>query len=157
MLDLKTSGDAVYRCYASELLKYATGLVGPWDAADIVHDAIVCCLRSPTWETVVDQRSYLYRAVFNASTSHHRTRLRRQARDRLAVAREQVACAESELRPEIWAAVLTLSVRQRAVIVLTYWHDLSPGQVAERLQISEGSVRRHLARGRSRLRQLVSD
>jgi RNA polymerase sigma factor (sigma-70 family) len=155
-LETKESGDAVYRSYAPELLKFATGLVGPWDAADIVHDAVICCLRSPKWGMVVDHRAYLYRAVLNASRSHHRACRRRQARDRLAAAREQVACVDSELRPEVWAAVLSLSVQQRAVIVLTYWQDLTPAQVAERLEIGEGSVHRHLARGRARLRRIFA-
>jgi RNA polymerase sigma-70 factor (ECF subfamily) len=52
-------------------------------------------------------------------------------------------------------AVVALSVRQRAVIVLTYWADLDPRTVAERLGISEGSVRRHLARARAHLREAL--
>jgi RNA polymerase sigma factor (sigma-70 family) len=52
-------------------------------------------------------------------------------------------------------AVGKLSVRQRAVIVLTYWADLDPPTVAERLGISEGSVRRHLARARAHLREVL--
>jgi RNA polymerase sigma factor (sigma-70 family) len=153
----KEPGDAIYRCYAPELLKFATGLVGPWVAADIVHDAIIRCLQAPTWERIVDKRGYLYRAVLNASRSHHRASRRHQDRVQLAATREQVASHEPDLRPEVWAAVLTLSVRQRAVIVLTYWQDLAPEQVAERLQISEGSVKQHLARGRERLRRIFSD
>ena len=58
-----------------------------------------------------------------------------------------------EVRPEVLEAVARLSLRQRAVIVLTYWEDLEPAQVAIRLQIGEGSVRRHLARARARLRE----
>jgi Sigma-70, region 4 len=58
--------------------------------------------------------------------------------------------------PEPWAAVLTLSVQQRAVIVLTYWQDLAPRQVAGRLGISESSARRDLARGRERLRRIFA-
>jgi RNA polymerase sigma factor (sigma-70 family) len=156
VVDLK-AGDALYRRYAPELLKFATGLVGPWFAADIVHDAIIRCLQAPAWDGVVDKRGYLYRAVLNASRSHHRVSRRRQVRVRLAAARAPVAAHEPDLRPEVWAAVQTLSVRQRAVIVLTYWQDLSPGQVADRLQISEGSVKQHLARGRARLRRIFRD
>jgi RNA polymerase sigma factor (sigma-70 family) len=150
-------GDAVYRCYTPELLRFATGLVGPCDAADIVHDVVVRCLQASTWDRVVDKRAYLYRAVENASSSHHRTCGRRQDRVRLAAAGEQFVTYEPELRAEVWAAVLTLSVRQRAVIVLTYWLDMAPQQVAERLQIGEGSVKQHLARGRDRLRRVLSE
>lgn len=41
------------------------------------------------------------------------------------------------------------------MVLLTYWADLDPGTVAERLGISEGSVRRHLARARARLREVL--
>lgn len=50
-----------------------------------------------------------------------------------------------------------LSTRQRATVILTYWEDLTPGEVAGRLGVSEGSVRRHLARGRSKLREVLHD
>jgi RNA polymerase sigma-70 factor, ECF subfamily len=106
---------------------------------------------------VIDQRAYLHRAVLNAAHSHHRSRGRREARDRLAAAREHLVSNEMDVQPEVWAAVLTLSAQQRAVIVLTYWYDLAPGQVAERLGIGEGSVKQHLTRARKRLRRLFSD
>ena len=35
--------EQVYRSYAVELTRYATGLVGPFDAADVVTDA---CLKA---------------------------------------------------------------------------------------------------------------
>jgi RNA polymerase sigma factor (sigma-70 family) len=60
-------------------------------------------------------------------------------------------------RPEVFAAVERLSTRQRAVIFLTYWDDLDPGSVARVLGISEGAVRRHLARARNSLRRSLDD
>ena len=49
-----------------------------------------------------------------------------------------------------------LSVQQRAVTYLTYWHDLSVAQVAEILGVRDGTVRRQLARARARLRGALS-
>ena len=49
-----------------------------------------------------------------------------------------------------------LSVQQRAVTYLTYWHDWSVSQVAEALGVGEGTVRRQLARARTRLRGALS-
>ena len=57
--------------------------------------------------------------------------------------------------PTCAVAVDRLSVQQRAVILLTYWMDLDPKSTAERLGISEGAVRRHLARARARLREVL--
>jgi RNA polymerase sigma factor (sigma-70 family) len=51
--------------------------------------------------------------------------------------------------------VQRLSLRQRAVVFLTYWEDLGPASVAELLGISEGAVRRHLARARARLKEVL--
>jgi RNA polymerase sigma-70 factor (ECF subfamily) len=62
-----------------------------------------------------------------------------------------------EVDVDVLAAVNKLSVQQRASVVLTYWEDLTPAQIASRLGISEGSVKRHLARARARLRELLDD
>jgi len=43
------------------------------------------------------------------------------------------------------------------VVVLTYWDDLASAAIAERLGISDGSVRRHLARARKRLRMALDE
>jgi RNA polymerase sigma factor (sigma-70 family) len=48
-----------------------------------------------------------------------------------------------------------LSERQRAVVYLTYWDDLDPPRIAELLGISDGAVRRHLARARHHLRKTL--
>jgi predicted DNA-binding protein YlxM (UPF0122 family) len=57
---------------------------------------------------------------------------------------------------DAWGELLTLSVRERAVLALTYWQDLTPAEVAERLDISESSVRRNLARSRARLQRFFA-
>ena len=62
-----------------------------------------------------------------------------------------------EFRPEVRQAVDALSVRQRTVTVLTYWADLSPASIARILGMSEGSVRRHLAHARNRLREVLHE
>ena len=53
------------------------------------------------------------------------------------------------------AALAGLPLRQRAVVFLTYWADLTPAAVAVELGISEGSVRQHLARARRTLRRTL--
>jgi len=58
-------------------------------------------------------------------------------------------------RPEVVEAIRSLSPQQRAVIYFTYWEDLRPGDVAELLDIGEGSVKRQLARARARLREVL--
>lgn len=83
----------------------------------------------------------------------HRSTMRRRARELRALDRQTVE--EIELRPEVLEAMSMLSTQQRAAVILTYWEDLTVGEVAGRLGVSEGSVRRHLARGRSKLREVL--
>ncbi|MGD0394940.1 MAG: sigma-70 family RNA polymerase sigma factor [Acidimicrobiales bacterium] len=143
----------LYRKHADDLTRFATGLVGPDHAADVVSEAVIGCLGSSGWGNVVAKRSYLFRSVYNEAARFHRSSGRRLARERRAASPEFVELPE--IRPEVLAAVARLSTRQRAVVVLTYWDDLDPGAIAELLDISEGSVKRHLARGRSHLKEAL--
>lgn len=102
---------------------------------------------------MLNRRAYLYRAVHNEARSHAKRSTRRSEREARSAADQEWELPG--LRPDVRAAVLRLSVRQRAVIVLTYWADLDPAAVAEWLGISDGSVRRHLARARANLREVL--
>jgi RNA polymerase sigma-70 factor, ECF subfamily len=145
-----------YESLLPELMGFATGLVGRLEAQDVVGDALARSLGTATWPTVENPRAYLFRAVFNEAGKRSRRSTRRRARERLA-AQGQRSWELPEYRPEVLIAVEALSVRQRAVIVLTYWDDLEPAAVGAVLGISEGSVRKHLARARSRLREVLDE
>jgi RNA polymerase sigma-70 factor (ECF subfamily) len=145
--------EEIYRKYADDLVRFATGLVGPFDAPDIVTDACLRAFGAVAWPDVANHRAYLYRTVLNQARSHHRSTLRRRLRDIRAATPDVAFLAEVDI--DVLAAVDKLSVQQRASVVLTYWEDLTPAEVATRLGISEGSVKRHLARARTRLKELL--
>jgi RNA polymerase sigma factor (sigma-70 family) len=147
--------EEIYRKYADDLVRFATGLVGPFDAPDVVTDACLRSFRSGSWPTVTNHRAYLYRSVLNQARSHHRSTLRRRAREMRAATPETAVNPDVDV--DVLEAVSRLSVQQRASVVLTYWEDLAPGEVGSRLGISEGSVKRHLARARARLKELLDD
>lgn len=149
-----TDGE-VFRRYADELLAFATGLVGRGDAADVVSAAFVAALASSSWERVDNRRAYLYRCVDHQAKRLYRTRARWRRREERAAVPEAVTMPE--VRPDVIAAVQALSHRQRAVVFLTYWTGMAPAEVAEALAIGEGSVRRHLARAREHLRQVLDE
>lgn len=152
---LPDADEATYVSLAPELIRFATGLVGPADAADVLSTAMVKALAAPAWASVQNRRAYLYRSVYNAAQTHLRRRyLRRDRESRTGLAAQWEM---PDVHPEVRAAVVDLSLRQRAVIVLTYWADLTPASIAEQLGISEGSVRRHLARARARLKEALHD
>ena len=83
-----------YKRHANELVHFATGLVGPDDAPDVVMEATMRAFASPHWAQVEDRRAYLYRCVLNLARSHHRSTLARRAR-------EHQAAAPSEWTPPV--------------------------------------------------------
>lgn len=146
--------EQTYRRYARELTRYATNLVGPFDAADVVTDACLRAFASKNWPAVVNRRAYLYRSVLSVATDHHRSTLSRRLREQRVAQREAVAPIEVDV--DVLAAVERLSVQQRAAVYLTYWEDLTAEEVAGRMGVSEGTVKRHLARARKRLGEWLS-
>jgi RNA polymerase sigma factor (sigma-70 family) len=145
--------EAAYRRAAPALIRFATALVGPSDASDVVSSAVLHCLSSPAWAEAGHVDAYLYRAVLNEARATHRSALRRVAREAKAAPPGTASDVERDL--DVWAAIGHLSLRQRAVTMLTYVDDLTVEQVAARLGVSDGAVRRHLARARARLRRLL--
>lgn len=141
--------------WSEDLARYATVLVGPDDAGDVVAQAFADVVASGRWAGIRDHRGYLFRVTLNAARATRRSDGRRRAREwrhRTAT----VAAADLVADPAIVAAVNRLSVSQRAVIYLAYWEDLTPSSIAEVLGVSDGTVRRQLARGRAALRKALS-
>jgi RNA polymerase sigma factor (sigma-70 family) len=141
----------IYRKHADELMRFATGLVGPSDAADVVSGAVLSCITSRSWPEVRDHRAYLFRGVLNEARQVYRSTSRRRAREERTAPSELIEDVPE--RTDVLSAVSKLSLRQRAVIVLTYWADLDPAATGVVLGISDGAVRRHLARARAHLRE----
>lgn len=148
--------EAVYRSFSEELTRYATGLVGPFDAPDVVTDACLKAFQTRTWPDVVDRRAYLYRTVLTMAQDHHRKTLSRRVREMRAAGRHEMPDPTASIDVEVLGAVERLSVQQRAAVFLTYWEDLAPDAVAERMGVSTGTVKRHLVRARKRLGELLS-
>lgn len=149
--------EEAYEKWAPDLVSYASLLVGPGESADLVADVFAGLLAADpaSWLVVREPRSYLFGAVTRSAQMHHRGRLRRQRRE-WRVASGQVAVDGHLSDPAVVAALRSLSVQQRAVVYLTYWADLDPAAVAALLGVRPGSVKRHLARARSRLREVMS-
>ena len=57
----------------------------------------------------------------------------------------------------VWSAVLTLPARQRAVIVLRFYEDLTEAQTAEILGMAVGTVKSHCHTGCQRLAGLLGE
>lgn len=145
----------IYSRHADELTRFATAVVGPHDAQDVVSIAVVAAFTSKSWGEVENHRAYLYRSVLNAAHSFKRSDNRRKARE-LNAAPDTLTSSQPDQYPEVFEAVKDLSPRQRAVIFLTYWEDCTTNETADRLGISQGSVKRHLERARNNLRRTLN-
>lgn len=136
------------------LVRLAFGLTGDrWMAEDIAQTALARAYVA--WRRVSradDPDAYLRRILVNAS--NHRFRRRRvteQPGDPPETAVEGPADLVSE-RAALLAALRQLPPRQRAVVVLRYWEDLTDAQIAAALGCSSGTVRSQLARALAKLR-----
>ncbi len=143
---------ALYRDHRGSLIRMARLLVDTPEAAeDAVHDAFLGTARNlGSLRDPEAALGYIRRAVVNRSRSQ--LRRRRTARAHLRVAEPQVAPPAddavllAEEHREVLAALDTLPPRQREVLVLRYWSDLSEAQIADALGISRGTVKSQASR-----------
>jgi RNA polymerase sigma-70 factor (sigma-E family) len=125
------------------LLRYGHALAGnPHDAADLVQGVLERI--GARWGTVVrrtgDPLAYARRAMANA----HVSRWRRIRRENLVADLPDTAAVYQPDRfadEPLWQALRALPARQRAVIVLRYYEDLSEAEIARTLGISRGTVK----------------
>ncbi len=132
-------------------------LTGDWALAeDLVQTALV---RSwPRWERIRrrdDPEIYVRRVMVNTWTSWSRRRWRGEQPSG-ALPDGQAAgdvAAEVAVRVAVRGALGSLSQRQRAVLVLRVFDDLSEAQVAQVLDCAVGTVKSTMARALARLRE----
>lgn len=145
----------LYERYGEAVTRFATSLVGPADAADVVHNAVASLIAKDSLASADNPKALLYRAVLNHARSFQRSAFRRRRREQRFA--DGVVAIDPVVEPEVARAVISLSPQQQACVFLTYWEDMSPSQVSERLGIAEGTVKYHLAQARSRLREVLDE
>jgi len=151
---VRLSDAEVYEKHAGELIRFAVALAGPSGAEDVVAAAVLRAMSAPRWQVIDNRRAYLFRVVFNEAVRVRRSTDRRLRRELRAADRESVEAFPVDR--DVIAALACLTVRQRAVVYLTYWADLGAMDVAGLLGISQRSVQRDLTSGRRKLKELLS-
>ncbi len=140
------------------LLRTAYALCGDRHAAeDLVQGALAKLYRR--WGKVDEPEGYVRRIIYNDQVSRWR---------RLSVMREDPVddvpegalpdrAAVVDDRLDVWQLLQRLPPRQRAVLVLRYYEDLSEREIAAVLGCSLGTVRSQASRAIAKLRVLAPE
>jgi RNA polymerase sigma-70 factor (sigma-E family) len=158
--------EELYAAHWRELVRLGVLLVRDVGTAEeVVQDAFVAV--HGRWGRLRDNDkalAYLRQAVVNGS----RSVLRHQAvvdRHLRATGSRQPGTApdagtgalEAARRSAVLDALARLPDRQREVLVLRHYLDLSEAEIADALGIARGSVKSHASRGAAALRELLAD
>ncbi|MEV6590886.1 SigE family RNA polymerase sigma factor [Streptomyces acidicola] len=141
------------------LLRTARSLTAnPSDAEDLLQTALTKTYVA--WDRIEDHRAldgYVRRALLNTRTSQWRKRkVDEFACDELPEPEPTATGDPAEqqaLHDAMWRAIMRLPARQRAMVVLRYYEDLSEVQTAEVLGVSVGTVKSAVSRALGKLRE----
>ncbi|GGL45493.1 SigE family RNA polymerase sigma factor [Planomonospora parontospora] len=141
---------------ADALLRYGYVLSGnPHDAADLTQEALIRLHRA--WSRVrrkSDPEGYARTTMARLHVSAWRLR----RRERLVWDPPEDAHLDappSGAEQGLWRALEDLPRKQRAVLVLRYYEQLTDAEIARVLGVSRGTVRSHASLGLGRLRAAV--
>ncbi len=138
----------VYEKHRDELIRFARVLVGRDDAPDVVSSVVTRVLASGrSLAGLREPRSYLMKAVLNES----RSVIRKRRVSSTAIQPHYDRLVDYR----IGEAVAELPPRQRAVIFLAYWGEMTSSEIAELLGMRPGTVRRYLHLAREKLRGVL--
>ncbi|MFC6881610.1 MULTISPECIES: SigE family RNA polymerase sigma factor [Actinomadura] len=147
-----------YAAYVTErsprLLRTAYLLCRDWGLAeDLLQTALVKAWRA--WRRIGDDPDpYVYRILVNTHASWARRRWRgeRPTDEPPERADPADAMGTAEDKAVLWAALGRLPRRQRAVVVLRYFEDLTEPQAAAVLGCSVGTVKSQASKALAKLR-----
>lgn len=137
------------------LLRTAWLLTGDWAAAeDLVQTALMRAW--PHWRRLSgqgDAERYVRRIVVNSFNSGWRRRWRGET-PTLDLPHQQApdAFGAVDLQQSLAAAVLALPARQRAVVVLRFFDDLTEAQTADVMGVAVGTVKSQTSKALASLR-----
>jgi RNA polymerase sigma-70 factor (sigma-E family) len=150
----RESFDAFVRARLPELRRFGRALTGSYEAADdLVQDALERTLAA--WsrlESRDEPEGYVRRIMVNRNISVWR-KLRRE---HVTAEIYDRGVEDRRFDHDMWEALSTLPPRQRAVVVLRYYEDLSEAEIARVLGCSAGTVKSQASKALAKLRGIVS-
>lgn len=141
------------------LLRFGHVLTGNAEAAqDLVQTALGRSLRAWRLRRIDDPRAFVRKVMVNSYASWHRGHAGREwaAADPAAGTIAEDPVRQVDDRDVVWRALRALPPRQRAVIVLRYYEDLSEAEIAAVMGTSAGTVKSQSARALKRLAEVLS-
>jgi RNA polymerase sigma-70 factor (sigma-E family) len=159
--DVAQSVTALYQAHAVSFVRLAVVMLGDRAAAeDVVQEAFCGLYRR--WRHLHEPAKalqYVRTSVFNGCRSQLRARSRAERRDLEHPARHSASAEEHALVEEehqqVLAALRGLPARQREVLVLRYYLDLSEADTAAAMGISQGTVKSTTSRALATLGRKV--
>jgi RNA polymerase sigma-70 factor (ECF subfamily) len=129
----------------------------PTAAEDIAQEAFLAAVRAlDRFDRRRPFGPWLHRITVNRAIDFARARSLR-AEQVLAAAPETEAPARDAISDEVVAALATLDPEHRAVVVMRYVLEYTPGEIARMLDLPRGTVNSRLRRGLDRLRPAVEE
>lgn len=157
---------AIFDRHYAHINRYLARRVGPALADELAAETFVIAFRSRGRydRSAADARPWLFGIAANLARRHWRTerrRLRAYARSGIDPVGDESAEVDSRLDaaaagPQLAAALASLSGRDREVLLLFAWADLSYEEISAALAIPVGTVRSRLSRARARIRELLA-
>jgi RNA polymerase sigma-70 factor (ECF subfamily) len=135
-------------------------------AEDIAQEAFLAAMRSlDRFDRRRPFGPWIHRIAVNRAIDAVRARkLRREVADRALESRDPAGAPPGEqpeaaqpLSGETSAAMSSLPVEQRAVVVMRYLLEYTPGEIARALELPRGTVNSRLRRGLDRLAAELED
>ncbi|MGH8889497.1 MAG: SigE family RNA polymerase sigma factor [Acidothermaceae bacterium] len=150
--------DEFARARMPELLRFGHALTGnPHAAADLVQDALERTMIAwPRVEKQGDPEGYVRRIMVNRNISIWRRRRRETLMLEIPEdpGRRNTSHDEPMIRDAaLWERIKALPPRQRTVIVLRYYEDMSEAQIAAVMGSSVGTVKSQASRALATLRK----
>lgn len=142
------------------LRRMARGIIGETESAeDVVQSTFLSALESPR-RSPDSLRAWLMRILRSRAVDVLRSRSRRQDAERLLIRESRASNEELDQHldgaSEVVEAVRDLGDSYRRVILLRYFEDLPPREIAKRLDLPLASVKTQLARALEKLRERMA-
>ncbi len=129
----------------------------PAAAEDIAQESFLAAVRAlDRFDRRRPFGPWLHRIAVNRAIDYARARALR-SEGALGSPAEPAATDTRELSDELLAALAELSPEHRAVVVLRYVLEYTPGEIGEMLGLARGTVNSRLRRGLDRLRPALEE